>query len=280
MSARKILAVSCSSLVLLFSGLSGCSDDDGGGTSSGVLIDAAVEGINYRCGSSTTTSGTTTATGMYTCPTGQSVSFYVGDILVGSIPTTLAKATPLDMAGAGSTVTDAEVTNITRFLMSISSTDPSTGKITVTSAVHTAATGQTIDFATANSASLATLLGVVAPGNTLVTALEAQAHLTDSLNDLFAGSYSGTFSGDGSGTWQLTINSSGAVSGTYTPAGGGAGPVNGQMAPALTTGGRYVFAGTTDGGTWGGYLDVASGAFNGTWTGGGGSQGIYMGRKQ
>lgn len=103
--ARTILAAAVPTVILMTTGLTGCDDDDdnsGAAMSSGVLIDALVTGINYRCGSSTSASGTTNAAGMYTCPTGQSVSFYVGDILVGTIPTTLPKATPLDLdVGSG-----------------------------------------------------------------------------------------------------------------------------------------------------------------------------------
>jgi hypothetical protein len=280
--ARTILAVAVPATLALVAGLSGCDDDDSGpGMASGVLIDALVTGINYRCGSATTTTGTTTAAGVYTCPANESVSFYVGDILVGSIPVPLPKATPLDLAGDGSTASDPEVTAITRFLMSISSTDPNTGTITIPASVHTAAAGKAVDWTTVAPGILDSTITTIAPaGSTLYSDSAAQAHLTASINSLFVGTYSGTFSGAAAGSWQLAIAANGAVTGTYTPNGDDAGSLSGTMLPTLTTGGRYTFNGEIDSGAqWSGYLDVATGAFVGTWSGDE-SQGTYTGRKQ
>lgn len=282
MKMWQYLTTGLSALVITVAGLSGCSDDGGSSsTSTGIFIDAPVAGINYRCGTATATTGTTTATGQYTCPTGQAVAFYVGDIEVGSIPTTLARTTPLDLVGAGSSVDSDEVLNIAIFLMSISSTDPTVngGVITIPASVHTAATGLSVNFAFLSSA-LNAVSSIAPAGSRQFSALEARAHLTSSLNNLFAGSYSGTYSGLSSGTWQLTIDNSGLVLGTYTPTGGVTGTLNGSMSPELTTGGRYAFDGGASNGIWSGYLDVNTGAFNGIWTSGGGQDdGTYTGRK-
>ena len=76
-------------LMLLFASLSliGCSGSDGGGAANftGKFVDATVEGLGYKCGPSTVLSGSTTATGEFTCPAGQAVAFYVGDIQIGSV---------------------------------------------------------------------------------------------------------------------------------------------------------------------------------------------------
>jgi hypothetical protein len=66
----------------------------------------------YRCGSPTTTSCTTTATGEHTCSTGQAVAFYVGDILIGSVSSATAVVTPMDLGGTTAGPTTPAVMNI------------------------------------------------------------------------------------------------------------------------------------------------------------------------
>ncbi len=251
----------------------------------GRLIDAAVSGINYRCGASATTSGTTTANGSYTCPAGQSVSFYVGDIKIGTIANTQAVTTPMDLVG-GTNPADPRVTNVTQFLMSISTTDPALGVITIPPAVHTAATGGAygaLDVSLAAPAALNSAISAVAPaGSIAYTPVQAQAHLTSSVNSLFAGSYSGTF-GAGTvagGNWQVTISTTGVVTGTYTDTvAGTSGIVSGSMSTTMGTGG-YAFTGTGGTITWNGFLDLNRGVFSGTWTNAAaGISGTYTGKK-
>lgn len=255
-------------LLITLAALMGCG---GGGsspatiaTTTGKFVDATVVGIPYRCGTSTTTTGVTNASGEFTCPTGQSIAFYIGDILVGSAPSASAVLTPLDLVGAGATPSNTTVANIVRFLMSISSTDPATDTITITPAVLTAAAGKSINFATSTATDINTLITTVKPGATVYTAAQAAAHVGASIYGLFAGNYAGTFSGGDSGTWTVVINANGGVSGTLTFPGGGA-AVTGAMSTTMSTGNTYGFTGLGNGIPWRGTLNVSTKAFSGTW---------------
>lgn len=246
--------------------LSGCSDSGSSGTASftGKFVDATVEGLGYKCGAATTLSGSTTATGEFTCPAGQAVAFYVGDILLGSVASPTAVVTPLDLVGANATPANASVANIVRFLMSISSTNPTSGKLTINPAVVTAAAGKTIDFATATTGLLDTLITTIKPGATVYTDAQATAHVTASIKELFAGNYSGTYSGAANGTWSINIDSSGGVTGSVD---GVAGTIAGTMATTLSTGSTYGFSGTGNGYPWSGSLNISTKVFSGTWNG-------------
>ena len=250
----------------------------GGGSSApssnitGRLVDATVVGIDYKCGSSTTVSGTTNANGQYTCPSGQAVAFYVGDILVGSVSAPQAVVTPLDMIGAGASPTNTTVTNIVRFLMSISSTDPATGIITITSGVSALAAGQTVNFVTIASGTLDTMITTLKPSATIYTNVQATNHVTSSINGLFAGNYSGSYSGSATGTWSASINTNGVVTtGNYSGT-GTSGTISGSMSTTLSTGSTYGFTGTAGTSTWTGTMNVSTGKFSGTWI-----DGIYSG---
>jgi hypothetical protein len=257
-----LLAIATMSLV-------GCGGGGGAASSvaaniTGKFIDAAVSGMSYKCGTSTTVSGTTNALGEYTCPAGQAVAFYVGDILIGRIASPTAIVTPMDLVGAGTSPTNATVQNIVRFLMSVSSTAPSTGTLTITPALIAAATGKTLDFATASAATIDAQIALIKPGATVYTNAQAATHLSSSMNALFAGTYSGTYTGSFAGTWSVTIDANGVVTGTCTDPTPATFPVTGNMTPTLGTGGTYAFTGTC-GQPWTGGLNLNTNVFSGTW---------------
>ncbi|NOU01494.1 MAG: hypothetical protein HOO95_07980 [Gallionella sp.] len=263
-------------LMMLFAALTliGCS---GGGDSTpattnvtGKFIDATVVGMDYKCGTSTTVSGTTNSTGQYTCPAGQTVAFYVGDILIGSVSSAMAIVTPLDLVGVanGASPTQVTVTNIVRFLMSISSTNPTTGTLTIDPAVVAAAAGKTADFTANIPTGLDTLINAIKPGATVYTNAQATAHVTASINGLFAGNYAGTYSGAVSGTWSVSVDANGAVTGSID---GAAGTVTGNMGTTLSTGSTYGFTGFGNGYAWTGTLNVSTKKFSGTWDDGAGT---------
>lgn len=264
----------CAGWLLAMSGalMAGCG---GGGSATpaaaavpnvtGRFVDATVVGIAYKCGSSTVVSGTTSSIGEYTCPQGSAVAFYVGDILIGSVSTPSAVVTPLDLVGAGASPTNTRVSNIVRFLMSISSTDPTTGVLTISPAVIAAASGRTADFAAPGTTVLDGLINALRPGATVYSNAQATTHVTGSLGALFAGNYSGTFAGGGTGTWAVSISPTGVVSGTATDATGTA-PVSGMIATTLSTGSTFGFIGLAGSANWVGSLNVSTRAFSGSWT--------------
>lgn len=274
MRLKTLRAFAATSLLLILSACGGGGGTAGGTSFTGKFIDAAVSGMAYRCGSSSTTSGTTTATGEYTCSTGQAVAFYVGDILIGSVSSATAVVTPMDLVGTTAGPTTPAVMNIVRFLMSISSTDPTTGTLTIAPAVAAAAAGKTADFSTGGAA-LDSLITTVRPTATKVyTTAEATTHITSSIKGLFAGSYAGTYAGSSSGKWSITIAADGSVSGTSDN-----GAVTGTMATSLSTGATttYGFSGSAGGIPWTGGLNVSTKVFSGTWNGGADSSGTFTG---
>ena len=264
-------------------GLWGCgggtdvSTTPGAGTAAanvtGIFVDATVAGLSYKCAGSTAVSGTTNAAGQYTCPAGQPVGFYVGDILIGSVSSPQAVVTPLDLVGSGATPSNPTVANMVRFLMSISSSDPNTGKLTIDPAVVAAASGKAIDFATASAAALDALITTIKPGATVYTSAQASAHVSASITALFAGNYAGTYAGADSGNWTFTVDNKGVVKGAL--ASGDA--VVGSIATTLSVGSSYAFKGTAGEVPWLGTFNVSTKAFSGTWNDGAGSSGTWVG---
>jgi hypothetical protein len=231
-----------------------------------------VAGLGYKCGTSAALSGTTDSNGYYTCKEGESVGFYVGDILIGSVASAQTVVTPLDLVGAGAKPTDVAVSNIVRFLLSISTTNGA-GNLVIDANAGSNAMGQTVDFKTIGATALDSMIRTVKPGATIATQSAAENHMRDSIYKLFAKSYSGTYSGSSSGTWSIVISASdGSASGTYTDTVNGDGTITGQMSPDLSTDiskkSTYGFIGTAGSNAWTGTLNVSTGVFSGTWNGG------------
>ena len=234
---------------------------------SGKFVDATTGGLGYKCGSATTLSGTTDANGVFTCPAGEAVQFSVGGIVIGSVNAAQAVVTPLDLVGVGASPANPQVIKIVRFLMSVSSSDPTTGKITIDPALATAAAAKSMDFAKGSDADLDALITAVKPGAKLYTGAEATAHLRNSVGGLFAGTYKGTFDGAMKGTFTLTISASGVItSGSYTDSDGDTGSVTGVVSTTIGTGGTYAYTGNADAAVWVGALNVQTGKLSGTWT--------------
>jgi hypothetical protein len=95
----------------------------------------------------------------------------------------------------------------------------------------------------------------------------------------YAGYYSGTFSGDDSGTFNVTISKAGVISGTYTSnvygyTGSAYGTIVAGGAMSMTVGGQAGNA------TFSGKIDVGTGAVSGTWSSSySGQHGSYTGHK-
>ncbi len=104
--------------------LAGCGGGaPASGSSTGVFVDSAVEGITYQ---TATQSGTTNAQGEYQYAAGEAVTFSIGGV---TLPSVAAKGvvTPFDMAGTKD-VSNPKVLNIGLLLQSLDSDkDPSNG---------------------------------------------------------------------------------------------------------------------------------------------------------
>ena len=281
---REHIKRSCTSLgiVLLGAMVTACGGGGGEGdsaprTQQGVFLDGVVEGMSYGSGS---LSGTTDASGMFRYEEGATVTFKIGDIVIGTAPGA-SIMTPISLVPGASDETDPVVTNIVRFLLSIDDDgDPETG-IQITAAMHAAAAGLELDFTSATFASdpattdaLAALTDASSMGaRPLVSSAFAQAHFKDTLLRTMAGIYNGTFTGDNAGTWTIVVADDGSItgSGCSTVSGLGftvSGTVSSSGDGAFGTGGSASFEGTFDlggnfSGTWSDSMSADTGTFTG-----------------
>jgi hypothetical protein len=147
--------------------------------STGVFIDSAVEGLQYE---TATQSGTTNSLGEYDYLAGETVTFSIGGIVLGS---TIAGpvVTPLSLVPGATSATNPIVTNIVRLLLSLDSDgDPDDG-ITISSDVTTAANDLTVDFSVADLSAdegITSLLNNL-PTIILVSESVAQNHFNQTL---------------------------------------------------------------------------------------------------
>jgi hypothetical protein len=148
---------------------------------SGRFIDSAVEGVHFE---TPTQSGMTDANGTFKYISGETVSFSIGDILLGR-STGLTRLTPMNLVPGYSD--NPQVVNILRFVQSLDEDNNPDNGIRIPDTVTIRGLGQNLDFSlpTADfeneTNALLTLLtsGSV---NTLIDASSAQAHFAASLN--------------------------------------------------------------------------------------------------
>ena len=275
-------------LILLFFSLAACGGGGNGASPSatvlqGKLVDSAVQGITYTSGSQT---GVTDATGSFSYEKGKTVTFSIGDIVIGTIGGS-AIITPVQFVSGATDQTNSTVTNIVQFLMTIDDDHNPANGIQITQAIRDAAAGLSVDFTLANFDTDSNVSSVV---NTLTTASTigsqvlvsnsaAQTHLSDSLFSLISGTYSGTYSGTDSGSWTITIATNGAISGTGSSNSGAplifTGSIQTSGTVSATTSG-----GVSSGSTWSGTIDITSGDVTGTWVLASiGQSGTYTGHK-
>lgn len=150
MLSKKFISLILISMILI---LNGCSSGGGGDTitndrnlsRTGVFLDSAVIGIGYRIGNFESTTG---RDGSFLYEDGQSVTFFIGDIILG---TTLGKpiVTPLDLITSGQVNEfNSTVINIIRLLQTFDyDSDPSNG-LEIIDNIRNSATGN--DYSSIN----------------------------------------------------------------------------------------------------------------------------------
>ncbi len=210
MYGKKILTLSVLALLLSACGGGGGSDSNNVNTdpqtptpkpaptpSTGVFIDSPVAGLYYE---TATYSGTTNALGEYDYLPGETVTFSVGGIILGS-STAGPVVTPLTLVNGATDATDPVVTNIVRLLLTLDDDGNPDNGITISAATAAAATGQTVDFNAADLASdpgMSTLLPLLPGSPALIDVTTAQTHFAATLA---AESNWGALAW-GNGTWQ------------------------------------------------------------------------------
>ena len=142
-------------------------------TSTEKFLDSAVSGMDYNCSSGN--SGTTNASGEFTCDIGDSVSFSIAGISLGTVDAN-ATITPLDLFPANE---EAGI-NLAQLLQTLDSDANASNGIVLDANLLSRLNGQTFDF-TANTfeTTLALLLGVP-----LVDNVTASQHLNITLLSL------------------------------------------------------------------------------------------------
>lgn len=258
----------------------------GGSTNTGYFVDSAVSGLSYLTSSGI--AGVTDATGAFDYAPGDTVTFSVGDVVIGEA-TGASLLTPVSLVPGATDETDTTVTNIARFLQSLDDDgDPSNG-ITIDADVAIAAAGQSLDFSSANfdtdASTLVEAMRDAAYGigdtGTLVDAVTAQAHLLGSLLCEYSGTFEGTYvhtagpEVGNNGTWSFSIDSDGNITGTANTSDGpfsisgnvssDGSSVAGNVADGATFTGSIGFDGSVSG-TWGNSLYGTSGTYSGSRT--------------
>lgn len=276
MHSKPVLAIFALLVILMLAACGGGGGGDGGTQPKpdlqGQFIDSAVQGLRYEAMPSGLT-GTTNSSGTFIYKAGDTVSFYIGDMLIGSAAG--AKIiTPVSLVDGAANETDVVVINIARFLQSLDENKNLVDGIQIPASIADAATAMasSINF-TANTfdidaASLIADLTSAAYNEIrlLADAGDATIHLQGSLLCELSGTYSGTWvqtAGPGSdnGSWTFTVNSVGIATGSGTST---EGPFNisGTVNPNGTT--EFVGGTTTNGASFTGTASL-DGSVSGTW---------------
>jgi hypothetical protein len=137
---------------LLLATLATTTACSGGGSSSpaasvdnpltGVFVDAPVEGLNYQ---TATMSGITDENGTFKYHEGETVTFMIGDLMLGSAPGSEIM-TPIDLVPGAVDETDPTVINICRLLQSLDWDGDLTNGIMITDTMRSEISGRMIDF--------------------------------------------------------------------------------------------------------------------------------------
>lgn len=262
--------------------VSACGGGGGGGSASntqqGYFIDSAVNGLTYT---STSHSGTTDVDGGFDYEPGETVTFSIGGITIGSAvgATTL---TPISLVTDAVDESHPTVVNITRFLLTLDEDSNPDNGITISESVRLAAETLSVDFEKSEADfevanDVVTALTTLISSTVLISSEVAQSHLRSTILTSYAGNYSGTYSGDENGTWQVSVASDGTLTGSGDDNLGGSFSISGTF---TSSGEATLTQGDTNSGaTYSGTVDF-SGALSGTWQGVNNTSGTFSGSKQ
>ena len=199
---KKLLA----SLILLSFVCCACNGGGGGGDSlnKGQFLDSAVEGLNYQ---TETQEGTTNKKGRFYYKDNEMVSFYLGDIYLGSAPGKNI-ITPVDLVQMAYDAYHPDVVKICRLLLSLDEDGNPDNGINLTSDIILETVGRNIDLSSnldydpviSDLFSTLNALSAFTDGDHfLVSATYAQNHMTTTLaaiNDENDDDNNGNNSGD------------------------------------------------------------------------------------
>ena len=165
--------------------LIGCGGGGGGGggdaatattvTSTATFIDSYVTGLEFE---SATQHGVTDTNGNFIYKEGESVTFHIGNLYIGSARPKDGKVTPLDIVNT-SNISDTQVVRILRTLQTLDNDgDPTNGIVIDPVITETLKTQPRVDITTATDAEV---LGMIGKNDYTVTANQAQSNFTPSV---------------------------------------------------------------------------------------------------
>jgi hypothetical protein len=204
----KAFCIGCSLSIALIT-LSNCSSSDSG-TQHGIFMDSAVEGLTFT---TETLRGETDSQGRFSYESGETVTFSLGGIVLGTSP---AKSviTTLDLVTGAQDEMNPIVTNITRFLITLDEDNNPENGIVLSPELRTALADASIDFnrdpsVFAQDTSMLDVMKIVTQlyptaesgERTICTEQEAQDHLKKTIDALAKTGYEhhGGSGGGGSG---------------------------------------------------------------------------------
>ena len=283
----KKLGIDLAVISALGLGLAGCGGGGGGGSSTptnsvqtGTFVDAPVQGLTYQ---TATQSGITDANGHFKYKSGETVTFKIGNLTLGSVPAK-KNITPLTLAGDTSLNSiSTKATNIARLLQSLDDNQSDSSRIIIPSSL------QDLNVTNVNLEADGDL-------NTILTKAQEKTSKTYTLIDsniaknamktflqkyLYTGSYSAVskYSTNSNlpasqcgGTlyWNINIDENGIVTGTSKTDGNRAIvgiTLNGSTASGIANDGTTWNVTITEDGTMNGTYDWGNGDCVGTITG-------------
>jgi len=264
-SKRRVFSTFFLSAILISCG--GGSDDESSPQNlEGVFLDSTVAGLNYKTQS---IEGITNELGKFQYKAGESVTFSIGDIVIGEAKGQ-AVITPINLVQGATDENNETVTNIARLLQTLDEDgNPDIDGIVISSEVRAKANNITLDFEVSiNEFSvnnkltnfLDDLSSSAGKSFTLIDQTAARDHFKSSLLAAYEGTYTGTFTGDDSGTWTFNINSLGNISGTASTSEGES-IISGQLA----SDGSSDISGSAGSSSFSGAFSL-DGTVTGTWT--------------
>jgi hypothetical protein len=162
---------------------------------SGVFRSDTVIGLGYVSGSH---GGLTDKSGAFTYEQGQGITFTVGGVSIGGVPTAKTLVTPVDLVAQGTGASN-HVLNVVRFLLMLDQDGNANNGIQISAAVTAAAASwapvdfDTTDLPTTLGPLMQQASGADGVSHVLPDAATAQAHLRSAFYCMRSGSYYGTF---------------------------------------------------------------------------------------
>jgi hypothetical protein len=185
-------------LILTILLVSGCNDSGGVSPSvsllEGSFVDSPVEGLGYV---TETQSGITDMDGTFMYAEGETVTFLVGDVILGEGPAQTVM-TPIDLVEGAVEVTHPMVTNMARFLQTLDADMAPENGITITEEMANAMVDHMIDFNMdpenfehdPNVRMAMDAINGMDPSDgfhMMVSSDDAQNHFSNTMNDMMSG---------------------------------------------------------------------------------------------